>query len=85
MIQSIGGALEKLKDTHTIDRFARSQVKDLFLGLGRDDRLVYGHAHRTFIDGSAANVGCWVSDATVQNTYIKIENGETQLLQYVAE
>lgn len=82
MVQSIDAIPEKRRDMHKIDRLARSRVKDLFLGLGKDDRLVYGHTHRPFLDGSVANVGCWVSDATVQNTYLKVENGEMQLLQY---
>lgn len=82
MIQSIGEAPEKRKDMHKIDRLARSKAKDMFLGLGRNDRFIYGHTHRPFLDGSVANVGCWVSDAPLQNTYLKIENGEMQLLQY---
>jgi len=85
MVQSIGEMPEKRKDMHKIDRLARSRVKDLFLGLGKDDRFIFGHTHRPFLDGSVANVGCWVSDAAVQNTYLKIENGEMQLLQYIAK
>ena len=84
MIQSIAEAPEKRKDMHRVDRFARSRVKDLFLGLGKAERLVFGHTHRPFIDASVANVGCWVSDAAEQNTYLKIESGQMQLLQYAA-
>lgn len=82
MIQAIGDIPEKRKDLHKVDRLARSRVKDLFLGLGKTDRLVFGHTHRPFVDGSVANTGSWVSNAQVRNTYLKIENGEMSLLQH---
>jgi len=57
-------------------------VKDLFLGLGKDETLVFGHIHRPFILERTANTGCWVSDAEKQNTYVEIDNGEMKLQSY---
>lgn len=84
MVQSIGAIPEKRRDMHKIDSLARSRVRDLFLGLGKGNKFVYGHTHRPFLEDSVANTGCWVSDADEQNTYLKIENGEMQLLRYRA-
>lgn len=84
MVQSIGAIPEKRRDMHKIDSLARSRVRDLFLGLGKGNKFVYGHTHRPFLEGSVANTGCWVSDADEQNTYLRIENGEMRLLRYTA-
>lgn len=61
---------------------AVSRVKDLFLGFGKDEILVFGGIHRPFIESRTANTGCWVSDAERQNTYLEIDNGEMKLLTY---
>ena len=82
MVQAIGDIPENRKDLHKVDRLARSRVKDLFLGLGKTDRLVFGHTHRPFVDGTVANTGSWVSNAQVRNTYLKIEEGKMSLLQH---
>ncbi len=78
-IESISDVPESRKDMDRVRQFAASRVKDLFLGLGKDDVLIFGHTHRPFIDGRTANTGCWVSDAQTQNTYLEINNGEMKL------
>jgi UDP-2,3-diacylglucosamine pyrophosphatase LpxH len=82
MVQAVGDVPERRRDMHKIDRLARSPAKDIFLGLGKTDRVIFGHTHRPFLEKLAANAGCWVLDASMKNTYLKIENGEMNLLQY---
>jgi UDP-2,3-diacylglucosamine pyrophosphatase LpxH len=82
MVQSVVAIPEKRKDMHKVDRLAKSRAKNLFLGLNKEDRFVFGHTHRPFLEGTVANTGCWVSDASEQNTYLKVESGEMQLLRY---
>jgi UDP-2,3-diacylglucosamine pyrophosphatase LpxH len=81
-ITSITEVPESRRDMHKVEQFARSKIRDLFLGLPKNGRLIFGHTHRPFIDENVANTGCWVSDATTQNTYIKIENGAMKLMTY---
>jgi len=81
-ISSITEVPESRRDMHRVEQLAKSSVKDLFLGLERGARLIFGHTHRPFIDGNVANSGSWVSDATIQNTYITIENGNMELKVY---
>lgn len=81
-IHSISDVPESRKNMDKVRQLATSRVKDLFLGLGKDEILVFGHIHRPFIDGRTANTGCWVSDAATQNTYLEIDNGEMKLLSF---
>ncbi len=81
-IRSITEVPESRRDMHRVEQLARSSVRDLFLGLSRNERLVFGHTHRPFIEDTVANTGSWVSDAEVQNTYITIENGKMELKIY---
>lgn len=82
MVHSIGDVPEKRKDMQMVDRLARSSARCMFLGLGREDNLIFGHTHRPFVDEHIANTGSWVSDSQMQNTYITIEEGKTQLKQF---
>jgi UDP-2,3-diacylglucosamine pyrophosphatase LpxH len=81
-INSISDVPESRKNMDRVRQFSVSRVKDLFLGLGKEETLVFGHTHRPFIHERTANTGCWVSDAEKQNTYIEIENGEMKLFNY---
>jgi UDP-2,3-diacylglucosamine pyrophosphatase LpxH len=83
-IHSISDVPESRKNMDKVRQLATSRVKDLFLGLGKDEILVFGHIHRPFINGRTANTGCWVSDAATQNTYLEIDNGEMKLLSFNA-
>ena len=81
-INSISEVPESRKNMDRVRQLSVSRVKDLFLGLGKEETLVFGHIHRPFIHERTANTGCWVSDAEKQNTYIEIENGEMKLFNY---
>lgn len=81
-IQSITEVPESRRDMHKVEQLARSSVRDLFLGLSRNSRLVFGHTHRPFIEDRVANTGSWVSDAKIQNTYVKIQDGKMELQIY---
>jgi UDP-2,3-diacylglucosamine pyrophosphatase LpxH len=81
-IHSISDIPESRKNMDRVRELSVSRVKDLFLGLGKDETLVFGHIHRPFILERTANTGCWVSDAEKQNTYVEIDNGEMKLQSY---
>lgn len=81
-IRSITEVPESRRDMHKVEQLARSSVRDLFLGLSRDSRLVFGHTHRPFVEDSVANTGSWVADAKMQNTYLEIEGGKMELKTY---
>jgi len=81
-ISSIVDVPESRRDMHKVEQLARSSVRNLFLGLSKNERLIFGHTHRPFIEDDVANTGSWVSDSQVQNTYLKIENGKMELITY---
>ncbi|MGQ9639775.1 MAG: metallophosphoesterase [Candidatus Bathyarchaeia archaeon] len=81
-ISSITEVPESRRDMHRVEQLARSSVKDLFLGLERGAKLIFGHTHRPFIEENVANTGSWVSDASVHNTYLTIDNGKMELKVY---
>ena len=78
-IRAITETPESRRDMHKVDQLARSSVRGLFLGLSRNERLVFGHTHRPFIEEDVANTGSWVADSKIQNTYLKIEDGKMEL------
>ena len=82
MVNSIGDIPENRKDMHMVDRLARSRASHIFLGLRKGDRLIFGHTHRPFLDKYVANTGSWVSDSSIQNTYVMIDNGEMTLKDF---
>jgi predicted phosphodiesterase len=67
---------------HRVDQLARSSARHLFLGLGKDDNLIFGHTHRPFVDEHVANTGSWVSDSQVQNTYLIVDEGKMRLKHF---
>jgi UDP-2,3-diacylglucosamine pyrophosphatase LpxH len=48
------------------------------------EMLVYGHTHRPFVssDKKLVNIGSWVTDSQIHNTYLEISNGNPRLLVY---
>jgi predicted phosphodiesterase len=81
-IASITDVPESRRDMHKVEQLARSSVRDLFLGLPRNGKLIFGHTHRPFMEEQVANTGSWVSDAQIQNTYVKIDKGKMELKTY---
>jgi UDP-2,3-diacylglucosamine pyrophosphatase LpxH len=67
-------------------RLAVSGTAHLILGMNPDQRLVFGHTHRPFINKAktVANAGSWVTenDLTWFNTYVKIEGQSMELKRY---
>jgi UDP-2,3-diacylglucosamine pyrophosphatase LpxH len=64
--------------------FVRSEGKRVLTGMAPDEKLVYGHTHRPFInpEGTVANTGSWVNELSrekSQNRYVRIENGRMDL------
>ena len=65
-----------------LEAFACSKVRNIFLGLKHDKKLVFGHTHRPFIFEDTGNTGSWVKEECKHNTYIKIENGKMDLKKW---
>ncbi len=81
-ISSIVDVPESRRDMHKVEQLARSSIRNLFLGLSKNEKLIFGHTHRPFLEDDVANTGSWVSDSPVQNTYLRIENGKMELESY---
>jgi len=70
------------EDMDKIDQLAVSDVKRLFLGIKKDESLVFGHTHRPFLKANVANTGSWVSDADECNTFLVIRDGVMDLKKF---
>jgi UDP-2,3-diacylglucosamine pyrophosphatase LpxH len=46
--------------------------------------LVFGHTHVPFINesGTVVNTGCWVNEAPIHNTYVRLEAGGPRLFEF---
>jgi len=76
---------KKTSDLNRLELFACSEGKKIFLGMQKNEKLVFGHTHRPFIVENTANTGSWVKDTSQEyerSTYVKIENGEITLMQW---
>ena len=49
-----------------------------------DEILVFGHTHVPFINesGTVVNTGCWVKDAPVHNTYVRLDADGPRLFEF---
>ena len=71
----------RLKDTlNEVEREACTSVQE-------GEILVFGHTHRPFINKkeNVVNSGSWVKDATLHNTYVRIEGGKPRLFVFGRE
>ena len=63
--------------------FSRQAVAEYrkSVNINPDDTLVFGHTHSPFVaeSAAAANPGCWVSGAFLENSYLTIEDGRVEL------
>jgi hypothetical protein len=89
---------EQRKGMDSIDKFARSKAKYPLLGMQLNDTLIFGHTHRPFEDlaNNVINTGGWISDMPIPQWfkerygsdkisagwYVKIENGNCELIPY---
>jgi predicted phosphodiesterase len=44
--------------------------------------LVYGHTHRPFISKNVVNLGSWVKEQNINNTYLEIRDGSMRLIRF---
>ncbi|MCK5608146.1 metallophosphoesterase [Candidatus Pacearchaeota archaeon] len=65
-----------------LEAFACSKVRNFFLGLENDEKLVFGHTHNPFVDEDTGNTGSWIKKGPVYNTFIEIENGKMKLKKW---
>lgn len=74
----------KRKNIDKTYNLATSPAAYVLLGMKPEERLVFGHTHRPFINknGTVANAGSWVDEGLskkFQNTYVKISGGKMEL------
>jgi UDP-2,3-diacylglucosamine pyrophosphatase LpxH len=67
---------------YNMEIFACSKVRNFFLGLEKDEKLVFGHTHNPFVDEDTGNTGSWVKYGPIYNTFIEIENGKMRLKKW---
>ncbi|MFZ3169491.1 MAG: UDP-2,3-diacylglucosamine diphosphatase [Candidatus Methanoperedens sp.] len=55
--------------------------------LREGETLVFGHTHKPFInrEGTMVNLGSWVKDSDVHNTYLEIQNGTMTLNKFISK
>jgi UDP-2,3-diacylglucosamine pyrophosphatase LpxH len=80
------GALDKLLDPAEereldfIDQVAKSNSKNILLGLPREAVLVFGHTHHAFECDGVVNSGSWVVDPKKEaHNYVEICDGDYKL------
>lgn len=71
------------QEMENLYQFATSPAKYLFLGLQRDETLIFGHTHIPFLEkeNRLVNTGSWVDEfgKELQNSYLEIIEGEMEL------
>jgi len=75
------------KTIDNIEEFAKSKGVYMLLGMKPDEKLVFGHTHKPFIndDRTIVNTGSWVNETSnkqSQNTYVKISKGQMELKRF---
>jgi len=79
----------KRRNIRTLYDVAVSPGAYVLLGMHPDERLVFGHTHRPFINAArtVANTGSWVDELVrerAQNWYLRIEDGTMALKRFDA-
>jgi len=61
----------------TIDNLAKSSSRTIYLGMEKDEYLIFGHTHMPFRDDAhrAANVGSWKKSPCKDYGYLVIKDG----------
>jgi len=68
------------RELEFIDQVAKSNARNILLGLPKGDVLVFGHTHRAFKDTDAINTGSWiVGEDKKSHTYVEIDSGSFEL------
>lgn len=60
-----------------VDRIALSSARALYLGMDKDETLVFGHTHEPFpaVKNGAINTGSWNKSPCTNYTYLEISGG----------
>ena len=71
-----GGIINHMNN---LELFACSKVRNIFLGMKSNEKLVFGHTHHPFLFEDTGNTGSWVKEEYEHNTFIKIDKGKMEL------
>ena len=85
--ENIKGALDsmfktpesRLKNARPlVDEIAISRARSFYLGMDKDETLVFGHTHMPFpqVINGAINTGSWNKKPCTEYKYLEIQNGE---------
>jgi UDP-2,3-diacylglucosamine pyrophosphatase LpxH len=77
--------LQNAPETRLADNMREIEKKAYDRLMGRPDEiLVFGHTHHPFIneEENVVNVGSWVTDAAVHDTYVELSGGKPRLFVF---
>jgi len=66
-----------------IDQIATSSARSFYLGMDKDETLVFGHTHEPFpLDNGAINTGSWKKSPCTEYNYLEIDGGSADLKSF---
>jgi UDP-2,3-diacylglucosamine pyrophosphatase LpxH len=83
MISDLGDLLKPVEarlSEEEIKATCRKAQKEI--GQIKNGILVYGHTHRPFISKNVVNLGSWVKEQNINNTYLEIRDGSMKLIRF---
>jgi predicted phosphodiesterase len=75
MINQPGSRMERVYGD--VDRIAMSSARVLYLGMEKDETLIFGHTHQPFpeVQNGAINTGSWKKSPCQDYKYLEIREG----------
>lgn len=71
---------ERMKSVRCeVDKIAMSSARVLYLGMQKDETLVFGHTHEPFNECGAINTGSWKKSPCSDYNYLEISEGQMKL------
>ena len=61
-----------------IDKIVKSNIGIILYGLKGNEKFVFGHTHKSYVESNIGNTGSWCGDEREYNTYIKIKDGKME-------
>ena len=63
-----------------VDKIALSSARALYLGMDKDETLIFGHTHEPFpaVKNGAINTGSWNKSPCTNYTYLEISGGQVK-------
>jgi len=63
-----------------VDEIAISSARSLYLGMEKDETLVFGHTHQPFpqVENGAINTGSWNKKPCTEYKYVEIKGGQVK-------